>query len=131
MNKRSTFNKVFSKIWGASGATIKFMQIKFKIYLFYFKGGWLSASCPHKVVYAVKFVIRAEGPHSAGMKYQPNVVLIDMAHMVAAHGNLRRPGMFGPFKGRVAPATPENIKAAQEGCLKVDWPWLAVFSLEI
>ena len=101
------------------------IHAKFKIYLFYFKGGWLSASCPHKVVYAVKFVIRAEGPRDyvdllLSMKYQPNVVLIDMAHMVAAHGNLRKPGMFGPFKGRVAPATPENIKAAQEGCLKVD-----------
>ena len=32
--------------------------------------------------------------------------------------------MFGPFRGRVAPDRPENIKAAQEGCLKIDWPWL-------
>ena len=106
------------------------IQNKFKFtLLYYFKGGWLSASCPHKIVYALKFVIRAEGPRDyvdvlLSLNYQPNVVLIDMAHMVAAHGNLRKPGMFGPFQGRVAPATPENIKAAQEGCLKVDWPWL-------
>ena len=46
------------------------------------------------------------------MKDQPNVVLIDMAHMVAAHGNLRKPGMFSPFQGQVAAATEANIEAA-------------------
>ena len=80
-------------------------------------------------MYALKFVIRAEGPRDyvdllLSMRYQPNVVLVDMAHMVAAHGNIRKPGMFSPYNGRVAPATPENIQAAKEGQLKVDMPWL-------
>ena len=80
-------------------------------------------------MYALKFVVRAESPRDyvdvlLSMKYQPNVVLIDMAHMVAVHGNHRKPGMFSPYEGRVAPATEANIKAAQEGKLTVDMPWL-------
>ena len=44
-------------------------------------------------MYALKFMIRAEGPRDyvdllLSMRYQPNVVLVDMAHMVAAHGNI-------------------------------------------
>ena len=39
-----------------------------------------------------------------------------MAHMVATHGNIRKPiGMFSPYEGRVAEATEANIKAAREG----------------
>ena len=81
------------------------------------------------MVYALKFVIRAEGPRDyidllLSMKYQPNIVLIDMAHMVATHGNIRKPGMFSPYEGRVAEATEANIKAAREGRLKVEMPWL-------
>ena len=92
-------------------------------------GGWLSLSCPHKIVYGLKCVIRSEGPRDyvdllLSMKHQPNVVLVDMAHMVAAHGNIRKPGMFGPYSGRIAPATLGNIQAAKEGHLHVDMPWL-------
>ena len=81
------------------------------------------------MVYALKFVLRAEGPRDyvdilLSMKHQPNVVIIDMAHMVAAHGNIRKPDMFGPFQGRLAPATAANIQAAQERRLNVDMPWL-------
>ena len=73
--------------------------------------------------------MRAEGPRDyvdllLSMKHQPNVVLIDMAHMVAAHGNLRKPEMFSPFQGPVAAAKEANIEAAKEGRLIVDMPWL-------
>lgn len=81
------------------------------------------------MVYALKFVIRAEGPRDyvdllLSMEHLPNVVLVDMAHMVAAHGNIRKPGMFAPFEGRLAPLTEDNVTAAKEGKLTVDIPWL-------
>ena len=83
----------------------------------------------HKVVHVLKFVLRAEGPRDyvdllLSMKHQPNVVIIDMAHMVAAHGNIRKPGMFAPFEGW---ATAANIQEAQDGGLNVDMPWLLDF----
>lgn len=92
-------------------------------------GGWLSASCPHKVVYAIKFVLRTEGPRDyidllLSMRYQPTIVIVDMAHMVAAHGNIRKPGMFSPFDGRLAATTTSNVRAAEEGKLTVSMPWL-------
>ena len=48
------------------------------------------------------------------MKHQPNVVIVEMAHMVAAHGNIRKPGMFSPFAGRIAATTDANLKPAEE-----------------
>ena len=67
------FKKTFSKLWGCSCA-------------------WLSGTCPHGVVYELKFVLRAESPRDyvdvlLSMKFQPNICIIDMAHMVVAHGN--------------------------------------------
>ena len=44
--------------------------------------------------------------------------------MVAAHSNIRKSGMFGPYSKRVAPATLENIQAAKDGRLPVDMPWV-------
>ncbi|XP_077862074.1 uncharacterized protein LOC144343260, partial [Saccoglossus kowalevskii] len=103
-------NKVFQKVWGASG-------------------GWLSASCPHKVVYALKFLIRAESPRDhvdllMSFHKQPSVLIVDMAHMVARHGNSRKADLFHPNEGRVAAVTPENIKLSNDGLLKVHLPWL-------
>ena len=54
------FKKTFSKLWGCSG-------------------GWLSGTCPHGVVYVLKFVLRAESPRDyvdvlLSMKFQPNTV---------------------------------------------------------
>ncbi|XP_006825073.1 uncharacterized protein LOC102807716 [Saccoglossus kowalevskii] len=88
-------NKVFQKIWGASG-------------------GWLSASCPHRIVYAVKFLIRAESPRDhvdliRSFKVQPSVVIVDMPHMVARHGNIRHPQMFHPYDDRVAEKAHQKI----------------------
>ena len=70
------FNKAFRKIWSYSG-------------------GWLSAVCPHGIVYRLKFVLQAESPRDyddilPSMKHQPTICIIDMAHMVVAHGNTRR-----------------------------------------
>ena len=83
-------------------------------------GGWLSISCPHKVVYALKFILRAEGPRDyidllLCFKYQPTIVICDMAHMVASHGNVRQPGMFSPFEGRLAEPSPTMISQAKDG----------------
>ena len=80
------FNKTFRKIWGYSG-------------------GWLSAVCPHGIVYGLKFVLRAESPRDyvdilLSMKHQPTICIIDMAHMVVAHGNKRRQNMFHPLEFR-------------------------------
>ena len=45
-------------------------------------------------MYGLKCVIRDYVDLLLSMKYQPNVTLIDMAHMVAAHGNIHNPIMF-------------------------------------
>ena len=79
------FKKTFSKLWGCSG-------------------GWLSGTCPHGVVYVLKFVLWAESPRDyvdvlLSMKFQPNICIIDMAHMVVAHGNKRKPNIFSPNDG--------------------------------
>ena len=64
------FKKTFSKLWGCSG-------------------GWLSGTCPHGVVYVVKFVLRAESPRDyvdvlLSMKFQPNICIINVSHMIVA-----------------------------------------------
>ena len=56
-----------------------------------------------KIVYALKLLCEQRVPRDyvdvlLSIKYQPNVVLIDMAHMVAVHGNHRKPGMFSPYE---------------------------------
>ena len=68
--------KVFSKLWGHSG-------------------GWLSFSCPHGIVYYLKFLLRAESCRHyvdglLSLKYQPKIVIVDMAHIVANHANNTR-----------------------------------------
>ena len=65
------FEKAFSKLWGNSG-------------------GWVSMVCNHGVVYALKFVLRAESPRDyvdllLSMKHQPNVTVSDMANILVAH----------------------------------------------
>jgi len=58
------------------------------------------------------------------MKHQPNVVIVDFANQVAAHGNLRKPGLFCPNNGRVLPATAENIEKARRNEVTLDMAWL-------
>lgn len=94
------------------------------MYMCILTGGWLSASCPHGVVYGLKFCLRAESPRDhvdllLSMAHQPPVVINDMPHIVARHGNRRLPGMFHPHEGRLAEATADNINAAKDGRLVV------------
>ena len=86
----------------------------------------LVTSC---VVYVLKFVLRAESPRDyvdvlLSMKFQPNICIIDMAHMVVAHGNKRKPNMFSPNDGMVSEISEENIEKALLGTLSVSLPWL-------
>ena len=102
------FSKAFTKLWGCSG-------------------GWLSGACPHGVVYALKFVLRAESPRDyvdllLSMKHQPNVTVIDMANMLAAHGNRRQPGMFETYNRMVLEPTETNVNAAFNGNISVSFP---------
>ncbi|XP_066301003.1 uncharacterized protein [Branchiostoma lanceolatum] len=109
LKDRTQFDKVFSKIWGASG-------------------GHLTVCCPHLVSYAVKFPLRAEGPRDymdilLSMKYPPTVTICDIPHMVSAHGNKRHPAFFRPHQGRLCEATEDAITSAEEGDLTVTFPW--------
>ena len=82
-------------------------------------GGWLTFSCPHGVVYYLKFLLRSESSCDyidclLSMKHIPNVVLIDMAHIIAKHvlmlrredvqnyANNEEGVLFEPYFGRVA-----------------------------
>ncbi|KAK7895205.1 hypothetical protein WMY93_020530 [Mugilogobius chulae] len=101
MKSRHTYDKVFQKIWGASG-------------------GWSLITCPHGIVYSLKFNLRAESPRDfadmlLAWKHLPNICVYDFARGLATHANLRTPNTipFKPFEGRLAPSTPENISAAQ------------------
>jgi hypothetical protein len=107
---RLKFEEAYSKIHGHSG-------------------GWLSAVCPHNVVYGVKFLLRSESPRDytdlmRSFKHVPTVNIIDIAHSVAKVSNDILPGMFPDNEGRLAAATPENIRAAQEETLRVSIPAL-------
>ena len=96
----SKFKKVFTKLWGCSG-------------------GWVSAACPHGIVYAIKFVLHAESPRDhvdvlLSVRHQPIIVISDMANIVVAHGNNRKYDMFSPNNGMLIELTEENIESAVE-----------------
>ncbi|XP_048853120.1 HMG domain-containing protein 3-like isoform X4 [Brienomyrus brachyistius] len=117
MKTRQTYDKVFQKIWGASG-------------------GWSVIVCPHGIVYSLKFNLRAESPRDfadllLSWKHFPNVCVYDFARGLATHTNLRLPAIlpFHPFEGRVAQPTVENIQSAEMKKLQVSLPWL-IESLE-
>ena len=119
------FKKLFSKMWGHSG-------------------GWLTFSCPHGIVYYLKFILRSESCRDyvdglISMKILPNVVIVDMAHIVARHANgrCRREDalkygkgndegfIFYPYEGRVADVDdPDNVARAREDELQVSFPWM-------
>ncbi len=96
-------------------------------------GGWLSSTCPHNVTYAVKFLLRSESPRDyvdilRSMRHIPTVNIADIANTIANLGNKLVPGLFSPNEGRIAPATDNNIKAAQDGTLIADFPFLTTQS---
>lgn len=85
-------------------------------------------TCPHGVCYGLKWLLRQEGPRDhvdmiMNLAAVPNVVVCDIANMVAAHARRRGFAVFQPFDGRVAESSPANILKAQNGELQVDWPW--------
>ncbi|CAM4720373.1 unnamed protein product [Leuciscus chuanchicus] len=106
MKSRQTYDKVFQKIWAASG-------------------GWAVIMCPCGIVYSIKCQIRAESPRDfadmlLSWKHMPNVIIDDFARGLATHMNLREPERlpFNPFEGRLSPPTPDNIAKAKDGKLK-------------
>ena len=118
----SKFRKIFSNIWGNSG-------------------GWLTFSCPHGVVYYLKFLLRSESSRDyidglLSMKHIPNVVVIDMAHIIAKHALVSRRDvqkcgyneegiLVEPYSGRVAdPDDPEHMTNAKENNLELSFPWI-------
>lgn len=112
MQNRQSYNKIFQKIWGASG-------------------GWSVVLCPHGVVYSLKFNLRAESPRDfvdllLSWQHLPNVTIYDFARGLATHANFRVPLSlpFQPYEGRLADSTLENINKAKQGKLKVSLPWL-------
>lgn len=140
MKSRQTYDKVFQSIWGASGkhhlaiirSSIKICNYNHKqLFKSLLAGGWSVILCPHGIVYSVKFNLRAESPRDfadllLSWKHMPNVCVYDFARGLAAHTNLRVPDKlpFHPHEGRLAEPTEENVKAAQDGSLKVNLPWL-------
>ncbi|XP_073787637.1 uncharacterized protein si:dkey-3n22.9 isoform X2 [Danio rerio] len=112
MKNRSSYDKIFEKVWGASG-------------------GWAAVMCPCAVVYSIKFNLRAESPRDyadmlLSWKHFPNIAIYDFARGLATHTNLREPEKmpFSPHEGRLAEATTDNLQLAGEGKLKVSLPWL-------
>ncbi|KAJ4922362.1 hypothetical protein JOQ06_025899, partial [Pogonophryne albipinna] len=112
MKTRHGYDKIFQKIWGASG-------------------GWSVILCPHGVVYSLKFNLRAESPRDftdllLSWKHLPNASIYDFARGLATHANLRFPASlpFKPHEGRLAASTHDDITAAQNNKLKVSLPWI-------
>ena len=71
------------------------------------------------------------------MEHLPNIMVIDMAHIVASHALVSRKEdvikygydengiSFEPYNGRVAdPENPENVAKATEHRLEVLFPWI-------
>ena len=58
------------------------------------------------------------------MKFQPNICIIDMGHMVVAHKNKRKPNMFSPNDGMVSEISEKNNEKSLLGTLSVSLPWL-------
>lgn len=95
----------------------------------FISGGLLTASCPHGIVYGIKFLLRGESPRDhidllLSLKHQPTVTICDIPGFVSRHGNKRKPGMFSPHDGRFAEPNESNIQAGQNGHLQIDLPEL-------
>lgn len=93
----------------------------------------MGAACQHGVCYGLKWLLRQEGARDhvdliQSLRYQPNIVIVDFANQVAAHGNNRHPGLFSPYVGRVLPSTPENIQLAKNDEISLDMPWITASS---
>ena len=88
--------------------------------------------CPQKVVYFVKFLVRAEGPRDyidllLSMKYQPNILISDMPQIIASHRNKRQMGTFAPLRRKSLRGNEkEHFKSRKRFSRKVSFPWLDI-----
>ena len=102
----------------------------------------MTFSCPHGVVYYLKFLLRSESSRDyidglLSMKHIPNVVVIDMAYinpnhaLVSRREDVQKYGyneegiLFEPYSGRVEDRDdPENVTNAKESNLELSFPWV-------
>lgn len=92
------------------------------MFLICIQGGWASGSCPHLVIYCLKFVLRGESPRDyadilRSLKYPPNINISDIPHRFARHTNNTVPGFFNPNDGRLFPPNESNIRSYKDDCL--------------
>ena len=78
MESLADIDKLFFKVWHASGGT-------------------LTGTCPHGVVYTIKQLPRDISDILLSLKHPPNVVISNIPHMLAAHINKRSANFFYPF----------------------------------
>lgn len=145
MASRATYNKVFDKVWGASGkcvllwslikytttiSQISWYALQIRIW-FVVSGGWAVITCPCGVIYSVKFNLRAESPRDfadllLSWKFFPNITVYDNPRGLVSHLKKRCPEdtPFTMHEGRLVEPTPENIRQATENKLTVNLPWL-------
>lgn len=77
--------------------------------------------CPCRVVFSIKFNLRAESPRDftdmlLSWRHFPNIMVYDYAGGLASHANCRQPEdhPFQPHEGRLILPSQENIKLARE-----------------
>ena len=92
-------------------------------------GGWASGSCPHRVVYCLKFVLRGESPRDyadllRSLRFAPSISICDIPDRLARHVNNTVPGFFSPHNGMLFDSTEDNLQAAEQGLLVKSLPWL-------
>ena len=98
-----------------------------------FLGGWASGSCPHNRIYAIKFVLRSEGPQDycdllRSFKYLPTINVSDIPNHLATLANQVTPNFFAPNDGQWFPSTLENVTMASEGKLQKQLEWTYVLA---
>ena len=104
----------------------------------------MSFSCPHGIVYYLKFLLRAESCRDyvdglLSLKHQPNIVIVYMAHIVANYANNTRKEdnrkcgkadeegrLFFRYEGRVASSDgSESIRLSKENLVEVNFLWMS------
>lgn len=99
------------------------------VFFFFPIVGWALASCPHMVVYCIKFVLRGESPRDyvdllRSLAFPPSVSISDMPQHLAAHANRTVSNFFRPHVGRLFAPSEANINAAKEGRLMRHLHWV-------
>lgn len=142
MKTRSKYDKIFQKVWGASGKWKRSQHcsslmtwrtssnLAWLPWTLVSSGGWAVVMCPCGQVVSLKCNLRAESPRDftdllLSWKHMPNICIYDFARGLAVHANLREPEMlpFSPHEGRLLDPSNENIQWASDGGM-VSLPWL-------